>query len=61
VFNKIFQWSGLSELVLVMERNPCYSSDSLYGECESQFLKMISIVVFREWEDEVRDGLHEAR
>jgi len=26
-----------------MERNPCYSIDNLYGECESQFLEMISI------------------
>ncbi len=43
MFNVVFQWSGFGELVLVMERNPCYSIDNLYGECESQFLEMISI------------------
>jgi len=43
VFNVVFQWSGFGELVLVMEWNPCYSIDNLYGECESRFLEMISI------------------
>ncbi len=35
--------------------------DEPYGECESQFLEMIGIIVSREQEDEVRDGLYEAR
>jgi hypothetical protein len=43
VFNVVFQWSGFGELVSMMERNPCYSIDNLYGECESRFLEMISI------------------
>ncbi len=43
MFNVVFQWSGFGELVLVMEWNPCYSIDNLYGECESRFLEMISI------------------
>jgi hypothetical protein len=34
-------WSGLGELVLVMERDPSCSIDNLYGECESQFLETI--------------------
>ncbi len=34
VFNVVFQWSGVGELVLVMEQNPCCSIDHFYGECE---------------------------
>jgi hypothetical protein len=34
-------WSGFGELVSVMEQNPCYSIDNLYGVCESQFLETI--------------------
>jgi hypothetical protein len=45
----------------MMERNPCYSVNDLYGECESRFLEMIGTIVSREWEDEVKDGLYEAR
>jgi hypothetical protein len=29
MFNFFLQWSGFSELVSVMERNPCYSIDNL--------------------------------
>ncbi len=35
VFNVVLQWTGFSELVSMMEWNPCYSIDNLYGECES--------------------------
>jgi hypothetical protein len=35
MFNVVFQWNGFAELVLVRERNPCYSIDNLYEECES--------------------------
>ncbi len=59
MFNIVFQWSGLGELVSMMKRNFCYSIDGLYGECQSHFLEMIGIVVSREWEDEVKDGLYE--
>jgi hypothetical protein len=41
MFNVVFQWSGFGEFVSMMERNPCYSIDNLYGECESRFLEMI--------------------
>ncbi len=58
-FSASFQWSNLGELVLVMEQNPCYSIDNLYGDCESWFLEIIGIVVSKEWEDEVKDGLYE--
>lgn len=51
VFHVIFQWSGFGELVSVMEQNPCCSIDNLYGECDSEFLKMIGIVLSREWKD----------
>ncbi len=61
MFNIFFQWNDLGELVLVMEWNPCYSVDDLYGECESWFLEMIDTVVSKEWEDEVKDGLYEKR
>jgi len=59
MFNIVFQWSGLGELVSMMEQKPCCSIDNLYGECESWFLEIIDIVVSREWEDEVKDGLYE--
>jgi hypothetical protein len=59
-FNIVFQWNGLGELVLVMERNLCCSIDGFYGECESWFLEMIGTIVSREWEDEVKGGLYEA-
>ncbi len=61
MFNIVFQWNGLGELVSVMEQNPCCSVNDPYGECESRFLEMIGTIVSREWEDEVRDGLYEAR
>jgi hypothetical protein len=31
MFNIVFQWSGLGELVSVMEWNPCCSVDDFYG------------------------------
>jgi hypothetical protein len=51
VFNVVFQWSSFGELVSVMERNPCYSIDNLYGECESRFLKMIGVELSKERKD----------
>ncbi len=51
------EWIG--ELVLVMEWNPCYLVNNLYGECESWFLEIIGIVVSKEQEDEVKDRLYE--
>jgi hypothetical protein len=32
-----------------MERDPYCSIDNLYGECESQFLEMISAELSKEW------------
>jgi len=61
MFDIVLQSNNLSELVLEMERNPCCSVDSLYGECESRFLEMSNTIVSREWEDEIKDGLYEAR
>jgi hypothetical protein len=52
MFNVVIQWNNYGELVSVVEQNPCCSIDNLYGECESRFLEMISIVVSREQEDE---------
>jgi hypothetical protein len=51
MFNVVLQWSGFGELVLVMEQNPCCLIDNFYGECESQFLEMIGMVVSKERED----------
>ncbi len=52
MFNVVIQGNGFGELVLVVEQNPCYSIDNLYGECESWFLEMIGTMVSREHEDE---------
>jgi hypothetical protein len=35
----------------MMERNPCYSIDNFYGECESWFLETISVKLSKEWKD----------
>ncbi len=35
MFNFLFQLSSFGELVSMMERNPYYSIDNLYGECDS--------------------------
>jgi len=59
MFNIVLQWSGLGELVSMMEWNPCCLINDLYGEYESRFLEMIGIVVSREWENGVKDGLYE--
>jgi hypothetical protein len=48
MFNIVFQWSGLGELVSMMEQKPCCLINNLYGECESWFLEIINIVVSRE-------------
>jgi hypothetical protein len=42
-------WSGLGELVLAMERDPCWSIEKLYGECELG--KMIGAGISREWRE----------
>jgi hypothetical protein len=52
MFNVVIQWSSYGKLVSVVEQNPCCSIDNLYGECESQFLEMISVMVSNEQEDE---------
>jgi hypothetical protein len=59
VFNVVFQWNDFGELVSVMEQNPCYLIDNLYGECESRFLEMIGTVVSRERKDVDHENLHE--
>jgi len=41
-------WSGFGELVSVMERDPSYSMDTLYEQCESWFLGMIGAQLSRE-------------
>jgi hypothetical protein len=56
----VFQWRGLGELVSIMEQIPSCFVDGLYSECESRFLVMIGAVVFREWEDKVKEELYEA-
>jgi hypothetical protein len=35
--------SGLGELVLVIEHDPCYSIENLDGECKSWFLETIGV------------------
>ncbi len=60
MFNVVFQWSGFGEFVLMMERNPCYSIDNLYGECESQFLEMIGAELSKERKDVDNEKLYEA-
>ncbi len=47
MFNVVFQWSGFGELVSVMEQNPCCSIDNLYEKCESSFLEMIGVELFK--------------
>ncbi len=59
MFNVVIQWSSFGELVSVMEHNPCCLINNLYGECESQFLEMISTVVSREWKDVDQEYLYE--
>jgi hypothetical protein len=49
----------LCELVSVMEQNPCYLINNLYGECESRFLEIISTVVSKEQKDVDHEKLHE--
>ncbi len=44
-------WSGLNELVSVMEQDSCCSIDKLYGECESWFLEMIGAGLSKEWKE----------
>ncbi len=53
-------WNGLSELVLVMERDPCCSIDKLYGECESWFLETIGVELLKEWREVDKEELYEA-
>jgi hypothetical protein len=43
--------SGVGELVLVMEWDPSYSIENLYGECELWFLEMIGVKLSKEWRD----------
>jgi len=53
-------WSGLSELVLVMEWDPDCSIDNLYGECESWFLETIGTELSKEQRDVNNGQLYEA-
>jgi hypothetical protein len=52
-------WSGLGELVSVMERDPYCSIDNLYGECESRFLEMIGAKLSKEWGEVDKEQLYE--
>jgi hypothetical protein len=52
----VLQWSGLGELVLVMEQIPCYY---VYEECESRPLAMVGVNASREWEDGDKEKLYE--
>jgi hypothetical protein len=52
-------WSGLGELVSVMERNLGYSMDIFYELCESRFWWRISAKLSREWKDMERRKLYE--
>ncbi len=53
-------WSDLSEVVSVMERDPCCSIDNLYGECESRFLETIGAELSKEWKEVDKQQLYEA-
>ncbi len=53
-------WSGLGELVSVMERDPCYSIEKNYGKCESRFLEMISAEFSKEQREVHNEQLFEA-
>ncbi len=44
-------WSGLGELVSVMEQDPCCSIEKLYGECESWFWITIGAELSKEWRE----------
>ncbi len=52
----VLQWSGLGELILVMEQIPCYC---VYEECESRLLVMVGPNAYREQEDGVKEKLYE--
>jgi hypothetical protein len=59
IFNVVFQWNGFGELVSMMEWNPCCLIDNLYGECELQFLEMISVELSKERKDVDEKKLYE--
>jgi hypothetical protein len=50
-------WSGLGELVLVMEQNPCYSIGKLYGECKSRFLETSGAELSKGWREVDKEQL----
>ncbi len=50
-------WSGLGELVLVMEQNPCYSIGKLYEECKSQFLETSGAELSKGWREVDKEQL----
>jgi hypothetical protein len=49
-------WSGLGELVSMMEWDPYYLIENLNGECESRSLEMIGAELSKEWRE-----VHKAR
>jgi hypothetical protein len=51
--------SGFGELVSVMEWDPGYSIDNLYGECESWFLETIGAELSKEQRDVDKEKLYE--
>jgi hypothetical protein len=53
----VLQWSGLGELVSVMEQIPCYY---VHEECESRLSVTVGVNASREWEDGVKEKLYEA-
>jgi hypothetical protein len=43
-----------------MERDPCYSIENLYKECESWLLEMIGVELSKEQKDVDKEKLYEA-
>ncbi len=52
-------WSGLGEVVSMMEWDLGCSMDNLYGECESRFLEMIGAKLSKEWREVDKEQLYE--
>jgi hypothetical protein len=42
----------------MMERDPCCSTNNLYGECESRFLKTIGAKLSKEWREVDKEQLY---
>jgi len=52
-------WSGFGQLVSVMERDPDYSMDTFYKQCESRFWWRIDAELLKERRDVEKIKLYE--